>query len=101
MSTSCPDSKEPGRADWTGPEWDEPLLTTLAHQLRDAHRRVAPLPMDTRRRLTRQLLAITDFAKRDPERAARRLRAFLADFEDLALRDCEGGRRNRTAGDSG
>ncbi|RKS75060.1 hypothetical protein BZB76_3588 [Actinomadura pelletieri DSM 43383] len=67
---------------WTGPEWDDPALTRLARQLRDAHRAVAPLPSATRRRLIRQLLAITDLAKRDPELAARRLEAFLADFSE-------------------
>jgi len=65
---------------WTGPEWDDPALTRLAERLRDAHRRVAPLPAETRRRLIRHLLVITDLAKRDPELAARKLEAFLADF---------------------
>ncbi|GLW62559.1 hypothetical protein Arub01_08030 [Actinomadura rubrobrunea] len=65
---------------WSGPEWDDPALTRLARRLRDAHRLVAPLPRDTRRRLIRHLLAITDLAKRDTELAARRLDAFLADF---------------------
>jgi hypothetical protein len=49
--------------------------------LRDAHRRVAPLTAESRRRLIRQLLAITDLAKRDAELAGRRLSAFLADVE--------------------
>jgi hypothetical protein len=74
---------------WTGPEWDDPALTELAHLLRDAHRRVAPLPLDDRRRLIRQLLAITDLAKRDPALAGRRLAAFLDDLE---------GERRGTAG---
>lgn len=69
-------------APWTGPEWDDPALTQLARQLRDAHRAVAPLPPQERRRLIRHLLAITDLAKRDAELAARRLDAFLADFQD-------------------
>ncbi|WP_141577628.1 hypothetical protein [Actinomadura sp. WMMA1423] len=69
-------------APWTGPEWDDPTLTQLARQLRDAHRAVAPLPPQDRRRLIRHLLAITDLAKRDAELAARRLDAFLADFQD-------------------
>jgi hypothetical protein len=68
------------RVPWAGPEWDDPVLTRLAEQLRDAHRRVAPLPAETRRRLIRHLLAITDLAKRDPALAARRLEVFLADF---------------------
>jgi hypothetical protein len=72
----------PGDAGWNGPEWDDPALTTLARRLRDAHRLVVPLPADTKRRLIRHLLAITDLAKRDPELAARRLVAFLADFDE-------------------
>ncbi|MGI5203408.1 hypothetical protein ACQEU6_17770 [Spirillospora sp. CA-108201] len=43
---------------------------------------MAPLPPQDRRRLIRHLLAITDLAKRDAELAARRLDAFLADFQD-------------------
>ncbi len=57
-------------------------LTQLARQLRDAHKAVAPLPPETRQRLIRHLLAITDLAKRDAGLAARRLDAFLADFQD-------------------
>jgi hypothetical protein len=71
----------PGEPGWRGPEWDDPVLTRLARQLRDAHRLIVPLPADTRRRLIRHLLAITDLAKRDPALAARRLDAFLADFD--------------------
>ncbi|MFI0409553.1 hypothetical protein [Actinomadura sp. 3N508] len=67
---------------WLGPEFDDPALTQLARQLRDAHRAVAPLPAPSRRRLIRHLLAITDLAKRDPELAARRLETFLADFHE-------------------
>ncbi|POM24595.1 hypothetical protein BTM25_32260 [Actinomadura rubteroloni] len=63
-----------------GPQWDDPELTRLARRLRDAHRLVAPLPAQDRRRLIRQLLVITDLAKRDTALAARRLDAFLADF---------------------
>jgi hypothetical protein len=66
---------------WTGPAWDDPTLTVLAVRLRDAHRRVSPLPEPDRRRLHRHLLAITDLAKRDPQLAARRLETFLADLE--------------------
>lgn len=65
---------------WTGPDWDDPVLTALAEQLREAHKLVAPLPQATRRRLIRHLLTITDLAKRDPDLAARRLASFLADF---------------------
>jgi hypothetical protein len=69
-----------GEPRWTGPEWDDPTLTRLAERLREAHRLVAPLPAGPRRRLTRQLLAITDLAKRDPALADRRLAGFLAGF---------------------
>ncbi|WP_239067579.1 MULTISPECIES: hypothetical protein [Actinomadura] len=57
-------------------------MTQLARQLRDAHKAVAPLPPETRQRLIRHLLAITDLAKRDAGLAARRLEAFLADFHE-------------------
>jgi hypothetical protein len=67
---------------WNGPDWDDPALTRLARQLRDAHRAVAPLPQQTRQRLIRHHLAITDLAKRDSDLAARRLEAFLADFHE-------------------
>ncbi|MBW8486090.1 hypothetical protein [Actinomadura parmotrematis] len=63
-----------------GPRWEDPELTRLARRLRDAHRLVAPLPAEHRKRLIRHLLAITDLAKRDTALAARRLDAFLADF---------------------
>ncbi|GAA1874480.1 hypothetical protein GCM10009736_47970 [Actinomadura bangladeshensis] len=67
---------------WAGPKWDDPALTQLARQLRDAHKAVAPLPPETRQRLIRHLLAITDLAKRDAGLAARRLEGFLADFHE-------------------
>jgi hypothetical protein len=63
------------------PEWDDPALTRLARRLRDAHRRVAALSAAQRPRLTRQLLIITDLAKRDPLLAYRRLELFLADLD--------------------
>jgi hypothetical protein len=63
------------------PEWDDPVLTWLARRLRDAHRRVAALSAPDRPRLTRQLLVITDLAKRDPQLARRRLEIFLADLD--------------------
>jgi hypothetical protein len=72
----------PGDPVWTGPQWEDPALTRLAHRLRDAHRMVAPLPPEPRRRLIRHLLTITDLAKRDCELADRRLEAFLADFRE-------------------
>lgn len=61
----------------TGPHWTDPRLNELAAGLRDAHRAVAALSAEVRPRLTRHLLVITDLAKRDPDLAARRLRAFL------------------------
>ena len=63
------------------PEWDDPVLTWLARRLRDAHRRAAVLPATERPRLTRQLLVITDLAKRDPYLACRRLEIFLTDLD--------------------
>ncbi|WP_245623072.1 hypothetical protein [Spirillospora albida] len=69
---------------WAGPQWDDPDLTRLARRLRDAHRAVAPLPPETRRRLIRHLLAITDLAKRDAGLAGRRLEGFLADVGGAA-----------------
>ncbi|MEQ4719132.1 MULTISPECIES: hypothetical protein [unclassified Nonomuraea] len=50
----------------------------LARRLREAHRRVRMLPATEKARLGRRYLAICDLAKRDPERAAARLDAFLA-----------------------
>jgi hypothetical protein len=72
----------PGDPVWTGPQWEDPALTRLAQRLRDAHRMVAPLPPEPRRRLIRHLLTITDLAKRDCELAGRRLEAFLTDFRE-------------------
>jgi hypothetical protein len=63
------------------PEWDDPVLTWLARRLRDAHRLVSRLPAIDRPRLTRQLLTITDLAKRDAQLACRRLEVFLADLD--------------------
>lgn len=62
----------------TGPRWGDPRLNELASGLREAHRAVAALSPQVRPRLTKHLLVITDLAKRDPELAARRLRAFRA-----------------------
>ncbi|KAB8193629.1 hypothetical protein FH608_020630 [Nonomuraea phyllanthi] len=50
----------------------------LARRLREAHRRVRMLPSADKARLGRRYLAICDLAKRDRERAAARLDAFLA-----------------------
>lgn len=74
-----------GRREVTGRAatwWADPLLNELAAELREAHRAVAALPAHDRPRLTRRLLVITDLAKRDPELAARRLRAFRAGIDD-------------------
>ena len=51
---------------------------SLARRLREAHRRVRMLPAAEKERLARRYVAICDLAKRDPERAAVRLEAFLA-----------------------
>ncbi|MBF8190794.1 hypothetical protein ITP53_34825 [Nonomuraea sp. K274] len=53
----------------------------LARRLREAHRRVRLLPAAQKARLARRYLAICDLAKRDPERAATRLDAFLASLD--------------------
>ncbi|GAA4979580.1 hypothetical protein HD597_011992 [Nonomuraea thailandensis] len=55
----------------------------LARRLRDAHRRVRMLPAADKERSARRYLAICDLAKRDPERAAARLEAFLAALDEL------------------
>ncbi|GGS74781.1 hypothetical protein ACIBIZ_06895 [Nonomuraea spiralis] len=49
----------------------------LARRLREAHRRVRLLPAADKERAARRYLSICDLAKRDPERAAARLDAFL------------------------
>lgn len=74
----------PAEQSWSGPAWEDPALTELARRLREAHRRVRPLPPTTRRRLHRHLLTITDLAKRDPALAARRLETFLTDLDTEA-----------------
>jgi hypothetical protein len=64
-----------------GPHWGDPELDALAAGLRDAHARVAALPPQVRRPMARQLLLITDLAKRDAALAVRRLESFLSDLE--------------------
>lgn len=64
-----------------GPRWDDPELNALADGLRVAHARVAALPAQVRPRLTRNLLMITDLAKRDPALAIRRLKSFMTDLD--------------------
>jgi hypothetical protein len=61
-------------------EWEDPQLNVLARRLREAHARVASLPGEQRPRLTRNLLVITDLAKRDPALAAERLESFMNDL---------------------
>ena len=62
------------------PEWEDPQLTVLARRLREAHAQVAAVSGLERPRLTRNLLVITDLAKRDPELAAERLESFMNDL---------------------
>ncbi|MFD9942548.1 hypothetical protein, partial [Nonomuraea sp. NPDC059022] len=47
-----------------------------------APRRVRMLPADEKERVARRYLAICDLAKRDPERAASRLEAFIEGLDD-------------------
>ncbi|MGR6915034.1 hypothetical protein ACU635_12380 [[Actinomadura] parvosata] len=54
----------------------------LARRLRDAHRRVRMLPAADKERHARRYLSICDLAKRDPERAAARLDAFLTALDE-------------------
>ena len=63
-----------------GARWNDPELNALADGLREAHARVAALPALVRPRMTRQLLIITDLAKRDAALALRRLKSFLGDL---------------------
>jgi len=65
-----------------GPRWNDPQLDALADGLRVAHLRVAGLPSQVRPQMTRQLLVITDLAKRDAALALRRLESFLSDLEE-------------------
>jgi hypothetical protein len=62
---------------------DEGLLTELAERLRQAHARVASLHVSSEEKssTTRRLLAISDAAKHDVQRAAQRLDAFLAELD--------------------
>ncbi len=55
----------------------------VAADLTTAHRRVRELDLDEAEKAlaSRHLLAISDAAKHDLDRAARRLRAFLADLD--------------------
>jgi hypothetical protein len=71
-------SDQPAYRPGAGPRWTDPRLNELAAGLREAHRAVAGLTAEVQPRLTRQLLVITELAKRDPDLAGHRLRAFLA-----------------------
>lgn len=59
------------------------LAGELAVRLRDAHRRVASLdlPEDEKARVARRLIALSDVAKTDLDRAAVRLDRLLADLD--------------------
>ena len=65
----------------------EELHLELARRLRDAHRRVASLPVhqDEKARTAARLIALTDASKHDVARASARL--------DLLLADLDAGRR--------
>ena len=65
----------------------EELHVELARRLKEAHRRVASLPVDDdeKRRVATRLIALMDAAKRDLPRASARL--------DLLLADLDAGRR--------
>jgi hypothetical protein len=67
----------------TDPSDAEARAATLADRLRDAHRRVGSLDVsdDEKARAARRLLAISDAAKHDVDRAARRLDTLLADWD--------------------
>jgi hypothetical protein len=62
---------------------DDALLQELADKLRQAHARVAALPVSAAEKAstTRRLLAISDAAKHDVRRAAQRLDAFVAELD--------------------
>ena len=59
------------------------LADDLARRLREAHRRVATLDADdeTKQRVVRRLIAVTDASKHDLARASRRLEDLLADLD--------------------
>lgn len=63
---------------------DEEVFLALADGLREAHVRVAALPVgeDEKSSVRRHLLVISDAAKHDVGRAHQRLQAFLADLDE-------------------
>ncbi|WP_336206020.1 hypothetical protein [Nonomuraea sp. LPB2021202275-12-8] len=62
----------------------------LARRLREAHRRVRMLPASEKERQARRYLSICDLAKRDPQRAAARLEAFLTSLDSVSDTPREG-----------
>jgi hypothetical protein len=65
------------------------LYGVVAARLKQAHTRVAnaEVPDETRRELSRRLLAVTAVAKHDLADAARRLDVLTAELDDLGIRD--------------
>ncbi|CAG7609022.1 SCO5555 family protein [Actinacidiphila bryophytorum] len=65
------------------------LYGVLAARLKHAHTRVvnAEVPDETRRELTRRLLAVTAAAKHDLADAARRLDVLEAELDELGIPD--------------
>ncbi len=64
---------------------DERQFNELAARLREAHLRVAAMPLASEEKasITRRLLTISDAAKRDLLRAAQRLDAFVGELDGL------------------
>ncbi|MDP3711483.1 MAG: hypothetical protein Q8R60_03215 [Mycobacteriales bacterium] len=67
----------------TDPSDAEARAAALADRLRDAHRALRSLDVsdDEKARAARRLLAISDAAKHDVDRAALRLDSLLSDWE--------------------
>ena len=65
------------------------LYRVVAMRLKQAHTRVAnpEVPDETRRELSRRLLAVTAVAKHDLADAARRLDGLTAELDDLGIPD--------------
>jgi hypothetical protein len=65
------------------------LYGVLATRLKQVHTRVAnpEVPDETRRELSRRLLAVTAVAKHDLVDAARRLDVLTAELDDLGIPD--------------
>ncbi|NJP46722.1 SCO5555 family protein [Actinacidiphila epipremni] len=71
------------------PDGQLQLYGVLAARLKQAHTRVAnpEVPDETRRELTRRLLAVTAAAKHDLADAARRLDVLTAELDALQIPD--------------